>query len=121
MKPVYFLLTACLLLGSTSIMAKAQTTGSPAELQRMAEDYYRWRNEQFPTASSNEGLHTWDDRLADYAEAAINARRTRVKDLLARVQAMKTDAWAKDDRIDWVLFRAQLERTAFFDRVMNFP
>ncbi|HVG33042.1 MAG TPA: DUF885 domain-containing protein [Pyrinomonadaceae bacterium] len=121
MKPVYFLLTACLLLGLASTMTKAQSGGTPADLRRMAEDYYRWRNEQFPTASSNEGLHTWDDKLADYSEAAINARRTHVKDLLARVHAMKTDGWAKDDRIDWVLFRAQLERTAFFDRVMNFP
>jgi uncharacterized protein (DUF885 family) len=121
MKPVYFLLTTCLLLGLASTMTKAQSTGTPADLRRMAEDYYRWRNEQFPTASSNEGLHTWDDKLADYSEAAITERRTHVKDLLARVQAMKTDSWAKDDRIDWVLFRAQLERTAFFDRVMNFP
>lgn len=121
MKPVYFLLTACLLLGLASNMTRAQSTSTPAELRRMAEDYYRWRNEQFPTASSNEGLHTWDDRLADYSEAAINLRRTRVKDLLARVQAMKTESWARDDRIDWLLFRAQLERTAFFDRVMNFP
>jgi uncharacterized protein (DUF885 family) len=120
MKSVYFLLTACLLLGLASTMAKAQAGGTPAELRRMAEDYYRWRNEQFPTASSNEGLHTWDDKLADYSEAAVQARRTRVKDLLARVQAIKTESWAKDDRIDWVLFRAQLERTAFFDRVMNF-
>lgn len=121
MKPVYFLLTACLLLGLASDMAKAQAGSTPADLRRLAEDYYRWRNEQFPTASSNEGLHTWDNRLADYSEAAIQRRRAHVKDLLARVQAMKTDAWAKDDRIDWMLFRAQLERTAFFDRVMNFP
>jgi uncharacterized protein (DUF885 family) len=102
-------------------MAQAQSGGTPADLRRMADDYYRWRNENYPTNSSNEGLHTWDNKLADYSETAVSARRTYVKDLLARVQAMKTDAWAKDDRIDWVLFRAQLERTAFFDRVMNFP
>jgi uncharacterized protein (DUF885 family) len=120
MKPVYFLLTACLLLGLASRMVEAQSNGAPAELRQLADDYYRWRNENYPTNSSNEGLHTWDNRLADYSEAAVSARRTHVKDLLARVQAMKTDAWAKDDRIDWVLFRAQLERTAFFDRVMNF-
>lgn len=120
MKPVNYLLTACLLLGLASVMAQAQTTGTPAELRRMADDYYRWRNENYPTNSSNEGLHTWDDKLADYSESAVQKRRTYVKDLLARVQAMKTESWAKDDRIDWVLFRAQLERAAFFDRVMNF-
>src|SRR5919199_1084786 len=29
-------------------------------------------------------------------------------------------SWARDDYVDWLLFRAQLERVAFFDRVMRF-
>jgi uncharacterized protein (DUF885 family) len=102
-------------------MTEAQTNASPAALRRMAEEYYRWRNENFPVGSSNEGLHTWDNRLTDYSEAAVQSRRQHVKELLAQVQAMQTSGWARDDRIDWVLFRAQLERVVFFDRVMNFP
>jgi uncharacterized protein (DUF885 family) len=31
---------------------------------------------------------------------------------------MRTAGWARDDRVDWMLFRAQLEGVAFFDRVM---
>lgn len=120
MKLVNYLLTACLLLGLASGMTEAQTSSSPAALRQMAEDYYRWRNENYPVNSSNEGLHTWDNKLTDYSESAVQARRQRVRDLLAQVQAMQTASWAKDDRIDWLLFRAQLERTAFFDRVMNF-
>ncbi|HEV2911954.1 MAG TPA: DUF885 domain-containing protein [Pyrinomonadaceae bacterium] len=120
MKLVNCFLTACLLLGLASRMTEAQTGAAPAALRRMAEDYYHWRDENYPVDSSYEGLHTWDNRLADYGEAAIDARRRHVRELLARVQAMPTDGWAKDDRIDWVLFRAQLERVAFFDRVMNF-
>ncbi|MBA3765556.1 MAG: DUF885 domain-containing protein [Acidobacteria bacterium] len=121
MRFVNFLLTGCLLLAFTSRMTEAQTNATtPAALRQMAEDYYGWRNENFPVNSSNEGLHTWDNRLTDYSEAAVEARRQHVKDLLAQVQAMQTAGWAKDDRIDWVLFRAQLERVAFFDRVMNF-
>ena len=33
---------------------------------------------------------------------------------------MKTDNWPKDERIDWILFRAQLENVAFGDRVLKF-
>jgi hypothetical protein len=33
---------------------------------------------------------------------------------------MPTAHWKKDDRIDWLLFRAQLEGPVFFDRVMDF-
>jgi hypothetical protein len=40
--------------------------------------------------------------------------------LLAQVNRMRTDKWSKDDQIDWLLFRAQLEGPAFFDRVMDF-
>lgn len=121
MRFVNYLLTVCLLLGLAARMTEAQTNATtPAALRQVAEDYYRWRNENFPVNSSYEGLHTWDHRLTDYSEGAVEARRQRVKELLARVQAMQTEAWAKDDRIDWVLFRAQLERVAFFDRVMNF-
>src|SRR3954468_9328262 len=34
-----------------------------ATLRMIAADFYRWRNENFPVNSSNQGLHTWDDRL----------------------------------------------------------
>src|SRR2546425_10297710 len=32
---------------------------------------------------------------------------------------MRTDGWSKDDRIDKILFEAQLEKDAFFPRVMR--
>ena len=37
------------------------------------------------------------------------ARRLHVKEVLAKVNAMQTESWTKDDRIDWLLFRAQIE------------
>src|SRR5438067_2626178 len=33
---------------------------------------------------------------------------------------MKTDNWPKNGRIDWILFRSQLEKVAFGDRVLKF-
>ena len=33
---------------------------------------------------------------------------------------MKTDNWPKDERIDWILFRSQLENVDFGDRVLKF-
>ena len=33
--------------------------------------------------------------------------------LLEKVRAMKTEAWPKEDRIDWLLFRSQLEQFDF--------
>ena len=116
MKP--FLLLTLMLIAT--ITASAQTPTTPADLRRLADEYYRWRNQNYPVASSDSGLHTWDNKLTDYSLSAVLARRLYVKDLLAKVDAMQTKTWTKDDRIDWLLFRSQLDGIAFFNRVMDF-
>src|SRR5712691_6546 len=110
-----FLLT---MVACNSVFAQNPTT--PADLRKLADDYYNWRNQQFPVASSDAGLHTWDNRLTDYSLSPLLARRLHVKELLGKVRAMQTATWNKDDRIDWLLFRSELEGLAFFDRVMDF-
>src|ERR1700704_3061367 len=98
---------------------KASAADSAA-LHKLADDYYNWRNENYPVASSEAGLHTWDNRLTNYSAAKIAQRAQHVRKLLDQVRAMKTEKWAKDDRIDWLLFRAQLEEVDFGERVLKF-
>ncbi|PYS73425.1 MAG: hypothetical protein DMF69_04860 [Acidobacteria bacterium] len=88
-------------------------------MRRLADEYYHWRDQNYPVISSDNGLHTWDNRLTDYSLSAILARRLYVKDLLAKVEAMPTKTWSKEDRVDWLLFRAQLDGIAFFNRVID--
>ncbi len=90
-----------------------------AALHKLADDYYNWRNENYPVASSEAGLHTWDNRLTDYSAAKIAERAQHVRKLLDQVRATKTEKWTKDDRIDWLLFRAQLEEVDFGERVLK--
>jgi uncharacterized protein (DUF885 family) len=99
---------------------QAQNPKTPADLQRLAKNYYDWRNKNYPVASSDSGLHTWDNKLTDYSLSAVLMRRLEVKETLAKVRAMPTASWNKDDRIDWLLFRAQLDGTDFFNRVIDF-
>ena len=91
-----------------------------ATLHKIAKDYYNWRNENYPVRSSDAGLHIWDDRLADYSPAKITERAQHVHSLLEQVRAMQTDKWPKDERIDWILFRTQLENVDFENRVLQF-
>src|SRR2546422_2471000 len=119
MKLLFIFLTVSIAMATTNT-ARAQGTASPAALQRIASDYYNWRNQNYPVASSDAGLHTWDSKLTDYTLSALLARRLHVKEVLAKVRSMQTEKWSKDDRIDWLLFRAQLEGVVFFDRVMDF-
>lgn len=107
-------------LASQPAMPVRGQTASPQSLRELAQQYYDWRNENYPVGSSEMALHTWDARLTDYAPAAIAARAKHVRDLLAQVRGMKTDRWSKEDRIDWILFRAELEQGEFDDRVLQF-
>jgi uncharacterized protein (DUF885 family) len=97
----------------------SKSGGEIAALRKMAEEFYAWRNENFPVGASDAGLHTWDNRLTDYSAAKIAERNQRISKLLGQVRAMPATKWAKDDRIDWLLFRAQLENFDFGTRVLQ--
>ncbi len=99
--------------------AKATSSGDAAALRKIADEYYAWRNENYPVRSSDAGKHDWDNRLTDYSAGKIAERAQHVKALLEKVRRMETEAWPKEDRIDWILFRAQLERVEFGDRVLK--
>src|SRR3954454_21464542 len=105
------------LLTKTTPAAKAGN--DIAALRQMADEYYAWRNENFPVGSSDSGLHTWDNRLTDYSPAKIAERSQHVRKLLDQVRAMPASRWPKDDCIDWMLFRAQLENSDFGSRVLQ--
>ncbi|MEA2174842.1 MAG: hypothetical protein QOD00_2434 [Blastocatellia bacterium] len=123
MKLTAYLLCGCLLMtinALTTNAGAAQGNQTPDAMRRMADDYYKWRNVNYPVLSSDDGLHDWDDRLTDYRGVAIKRRKDHVKELLDQLNVMRTDSWSKDDRIDWLLFRAQLEGVNFYDRVMQF-
>lgn len=115
--PCLLAICACL-VSATAIAAQQPTT--PADLHKLADDYYNWRNQNFPVSSSDAGLHTWDNKLTDYSLSALLARRLHVKEVLGKVRAMQTAKWSKDDRIDWLLFKSQLEGAEFFNRVIDF-
>ena len=107
-----------LLIAAAPVSAQQPPSATPASLQALARRYYAWRDSTNPVGSSDQGKHTWDDRLTDYSMPAVVARRRHVAQLLAQVNAMRTAGWSRDDKVDWMLFRAQLEGVAFFDRVM---
>ncbi|MEP6508875.1 MAG: hypothetical protein ABJC63_11670, partial [Gemmatimonadales bacterium] len=97
----------------------AVSAQSPASLRTLAHDYYAWRDAAYPVASSDKGKHNWDNQLTDYRMSSVRQRRAHVESLLARVKSIQSGRWGKDDRIDKVLFEAQLEGDAFFPRVMR--
>ena len=91
----------------------------PAALRRLAHDYYEWRDAAYPVATSAAGDHRLDDRLTDYRLPAVQQRRQHVSDLLTQLGALSSAGWSRDDRVDLVLFRAQLASADFFGRRLD--
>ncbi len=92
---------------------------TPAELHTLAHDYYEWQKKEYPVNASDQGFHAADDKLDDFSPAAIARNAAHVRALLDRVRAANVSGWAKDDVIDWLLFRSQLERDDFPERVQK--
>jgi uncharacterized protein (DUF885 family) len=107
-------------IAAAVLLAPQPSESDPAALHAMASGYYAWRDREDPVGSSERGLHTWDDRLSDQSMAKVRERRKYVESLLAKVKALQTRGWSKDDRVDAALFRADLELVSFFDRVLHF-
>ena len=103
-------------IAATASRKSLPPAAAPADLRALAHEYYTWRDSVYPVGSSDQGRHTWDDRLTDYRPAAYRARRQRVAALLDHVRAINTAGWSKDDRVDWLLFRSELAGADFFGR-----
>lgn len=106
-------------LATLLVLWPLQAVAAPAELRALAHQYYQWRDEAYPVATSGSGEHRFDSRMTDYRLSAVLERRQHVSELLKQVSAIPDEDWDKDDRVDRLLFQSQLAYVDFFDRELN--
>lgn len=92
---------------------------TPQSLRTAAHDHYEWEKTAYPVGASDQGFHAYDDRLTDYSPDAIAKRAGHYRKLLDRARATNPKRWSRDDTVDLILFRAQLERADFGSRVLK--
>ena len=119
-----YALAVALLVAVSAVAAEKKATTpmkplTPAELHSLAHDYYEWQKKTYPVGASDQGFHAADDKLDDFSPAAIARNAAHVRALLDRVRAADVSGWTKDDVIDWLLFRSQLEGADFPERVLK--
>src|SRR5436190_14407966 len=95
------------------LLAMPASALTPAQLRATAHEYYEWQKREFPVFASDQGAHERDEALTDYRAAAVAKRDVHVRALLEKIRGADVGGWAKDDIIDWMLFRAQLEGADF--------
>src|SRR5688572_33021510 len=81
----------------------AQEPKTPADLHKLARDYYNWRNQNYPVTSIDAGLHTWEDKLTNYSLSPILARRLQAIEILGKVLPTQTATWNTNDTIEILL------------------
>jgi uncharacterized protein (DUF885 family) len=96
-----------------------QAAADPAQLRKVAHEYYQWRDTAYPVATSGAGDHRFDTRLTDYSMSEVLLRRQHVTDVLKELDAIDQNGWSKDDRVDRILFQAQLAGVDFFGRQLD--
>ncbi|MBI3448912.1 MAG: DUF885 domain-containing protein [Acidobacteria bacterium] len=115
-------------LGGTIIMLTGSAAAAPpapvgdvASFRAMAHAYYAWAIEDQPTYASDQGLHTWDARLTDYAPAAVAAREERARAAMAAIAGIdaKAGGWSATDQIALALFRSDIEGSIFGAEVLR--
>jgi len=106
-------------LAALIVLCSLQAAADPAQLRRIAHDYYAWRDTAYPVATSSAGDHRFDTRLTDYRMSEVLLRRQHVSDLVKESESLDLDGWSKDDRVDRILFQAQLIGADFFGRQLD--
>ncbi len=86
----------------------------PADYQQRLIDLERsytfWSFSQEPTSATDAGIHTYDDRLADYSPAAQGAQMRRLRVYRNELAALQPPAGASaHSRVDYLLIRSNLE------------
>jgi uncharacterized protein (DUF885 family) len=106
-------------LAALTALLSLQAAADPAQLRKIAHDYYQWRDTAYPVATSGAGDHRFDTRLTDYKMSEVLLRRQHLGDVLKELDALDASGWSKDDRVDRILFQAQLAGADFFGRKLD--
>ena len=100
-----------LLLGAL-FLAPAFADGADAALRALYEREWTWRLAQFPLLATSTGEHRHDDRLGMVDEAAQRARRAYWEGVLRELDAIDASALSPAAKVDYAIFRAQVESSA---------
>jgi uncharacterized protein (DUF885 family) len=101
----------CLIVGCLIFTSCTQSTtrnNSSQDAARKLHDLFKedweWRLKEFPETATYLGDHRYNDRLTDRSFEALERRKARERDLLARIQALDRAGLTGQDVISYDLF-----------------
>jgi prolyl oligopeptidase len=106
---IYYCIFTGLLLGLTNGYASAQDTNLAAELNKLLEAEWEYTLRESPTFASQSGDKRYNDRWPDVSLAAIQRRHEHQQEVLARLDKMDREKLPPADRLNYLLFRKEIE------------
>jgi uncharacterized protein (DUF885 family) len=100
------LVACCMLLSAVA----APSSDYQQRLEALEHSYTDWTFKEQPTFATDSGIHTYDDRLADYSPAAQTAEMVQLRRYRNELAALEPPADATPHaRVDYLLVRSDLE------------
>jgi uncharacterized protein (DUF885 family) len=106
MRAVAVLAACCVLLG----VVTPPSADYQQRLEQLERSYTYWSFQESPTSATDSGIHTYDDRLADYSPSTEAAEMVQLRKYRNELAALEPAAAASPHaRVDYLLVRANLE------------
>lgn len=109
------LLTAC----ASTPSAPQAAAEEEARLAALLEEEWQWRLREDPLLATSVGDSRYDDRLPDRSPQALERRREYQRELQRRLQALDPARLSPSARLDYQLFKHQLDEEVEGQRFPN--
>ncbi len=115
---------ALVLIATPGFGAATTPPTRAAAIEALAHRYYSFTWNASPISTTDNGLHTADDRLADYSDAADRAYAAGLRGFRDELAALAPGGTTVHDQVNYLLLRADIEgdwwqRTYLRDRERN--
>jgi len=106
--PAFVFLAVGFMLTSTTGLA-ATVPSRAAAVEALARRYYTFTWNANPVSTTDNGLHTADDKLADFSAAADRAYGAQLRAFRNELAALAPGGTTVHDQVNYLLVRANLE------------
>lgn len=92
------------------LLAGASFADATMDFEQLLEEQWEWQLKSSPVRASMLGDRRYNDRWTDQSLKAIKRRNNARKEFLRRVYAINKNELSADDRLNYELFRRQLQK-----------
>lgn len=92
------------------LLAGASFADATMDFEQLLEEQWEWQLKSSPVRASMLGDRRYNDRWTDQSLKAIERRNNARKEFLRRVYAINKNELSADDRLNYELFRRQLQK-----------